>query len=131
MDAPPLRQTPQTIASLAPTRYSQCRGEASSACLLDPNTFCSRHLCFLLACLRSPSARILHRQKSYLQVPRLLNPHTIPFSSLPLATIPTGACGSAKKALSAWIAPATPPSLSNPPMLPMKPPPIPDRKSVV
>jgi len=54
MDTAPLRETSQTIASLAPTRYSQCPGEASSSCLVDPNTFCSRHLCCLLAACTVP-----------------------------------------------------------------------------
>src|SRR5260370_16543202 len=97
MDTASLRETSQTIASLALTRYSQCPGEASSACLVDPNTFCSRHLCCLLACLRSLSARILRRQRSCLQVPPPRHRRTIPFSSLPSPPIPPGACPSPSK----------------------------------
>src|SRR5713226_8276879 len=105
--------------------YSQCPGEPSTVCLRGTNTFCSRHRCFLQACPHSPLARIQHQQKSFPQVPPPLNRPTIPFSSLPLVTIPTGASASARKARSAWIALDILPSLSNPLMSLTKPAPTP------
>src|SRR5216683_6764697 len=121
------RESVPTIAWLVLAGYSRYPGESSPACLRDPNAYRSQHYYFLLACLRSPSARILHRRRSCLQVRPPLNRPTIPFSYLPLAMIPTGACASARKGRNAWIAQGTRPSLSNPPMSPMKPPPIPGR----
>src|SRR5439155_24083169 len=98
---PSPRESLATIASHALTRYSQCPGQPSSACLRDPNACCSWQLLFLLVCLRSPPARHLRQRRSCLQVPPPLNLPTIRFSSLPLATIPCGACASDRKALSA------------------------------
>jgi len=50
--------------------------------------FLLAHLCFLLACLRSPSARILHRQRSCLAGPAAPQSTHYPFSSLPLRRSP-------------------------------------------
>src|SRR5260370_37743103 len=76
----PLEAT-QTIASLALTGYSQCRGEPSTACLRGPNTFCSWHTCSLQGCPPFPLVRIHRQQRSFPRRPHPLHRPTIRFSS--------------------------------------------------